>query len=137
MKVFLDNDVILDILLERKDFAYSSKVVELVEKRNIAGYTSPIIFTNTFYLISKALNKNRAWDALRKLRLLFKITKLNENTVDRALASGFRDFEDAIQYYCALDSKVNYLVTRNKFDYIGKEVLIVSPQEMLAIIENN
>ena len=137
MKVFIDNDVILDILLERKDFVYSSKVVEQVEKRNISGFTSPVIFTNTFFLVSKAKNRNRAWEALRKLRLLFKITKLNESIVDKALASGFKDFEDAVQYYSSLDSKVNYLVTRNKSDYIGDEVLVVSPQELLAIIEKN
>ena len=74
---------------------------------------------------------------MRKLRKLFKITKVNEKVVDQALASGFKDFEDAIQYYSALDVKAKYLVTRNKSDYIGEEVIIVSPQEFLALIEKN
>ncbi|KKQ52370.1 MAG: hypothetical protein UT19_C0007G0078 [Candidatus Woesebacteria bacterium GW2011_GWB1_39_10b] len=137
MNVFVDNDVILDILLERKDFAYSSKVVEHIEKGEVKGFTSPIIFTNTFYLISKAKNNSKAWLALRKLRLLFKVTRINENIIDRALASVFRDFEDAIQYYSALDSKAKYLVTRNKSDYIGEEVVVLTPQELLVIIEKN
>ncbi len=137
MKVFIDNDVILDILLERKDYLYSFKVIEQVEKGTIVGFTSPIIFTNTFYLVSKAKNRNKAWEALRKLRLLFKVTKLNEDIVDFALASGFKDFEDAIQYYSAIESKADYLVTRNKNDYVGEEVVITSPQELLAIIEKN
>ena len=137
MNVFVDNDVILDILLERKDFAYSSKVVEHIEKGEVKGFTSPIIFTNTFYLISKAKNNSKAWLALRKLRLLFKVTRINENIIDRALASVFRDFEDAIQYYSALDSKAKYLVTRNKSDYIGEEVVVLTPQELLVTIEKN
>ena len=137
MNVFVDNDVILDLLLERKDFAYCAKVLENIEKGNLTGFTSPIIFTNTFFLISKAKNKDLAWNALRKLRLLFKITRINENIVDQALASGFKDFEDALQYYCAIDSKVKYLVTRNKPDYIGEEVIIISPQELIALIEKN
>src|SRR3989304_5083810 len=137
MNVFVDNDVILDILLERKDFAYSSKVVEHIEKGEVKGFTSPIIFTNTFYLISKAKNNSKAWLALRKLKLLFKVTRINENIIDRALASVFRDFEDAIQYYSALDSKAKYLVTRNKSDYIGEEVVVLTPQELLVIIEKN
>lgn len=137
MNVFIDNDVILDILLERKDFVFSVKVIEHVEKGTIKGFTSPIIFTNTFFLISKAKNKEQAWNALRKLRLLFKITKTNQDIVDKALASGFKDFEDAIQYYSALDCKVKYLVTRNKNDYIGEGLLVVSPQELISIIESN
>ena len=137
MNVFVDNDVILDLLLERKDFAYRAKVLGNIEKGNLTGFTSPIIFTNTFFLISKAKNKDLAWNALRKLRLLFKITRINENIVDQALASGFKNFEDALQYYCAIDSKVKYLVTRNKPDYIGEEVIIISPQELIALIEKN
>src|SRR3990167_4557722 len=135
MNVFVDNDVILDLLLERKDFAYCAKVLENIEKGNLTGFTSPIIFTNTFFLISKAKNKDLAWKALRKLRLLFKIIRINEDIVDQALASGFKNFEDALQYYCAIDSKVKYLVTRNKPDYIGEEVIIISPQELIALIE--
>jgi len=87
--------------------------------------------------ISKAKNKETAWNALRKLKLLFKITRINESIVDKALASGFKDFEDAIQYYCAIDSQVKYLVTRNKSDYSGDEIIIISPQEFLAIFEKN
>ena len=137
MQVFVDNDVILDILLERKDYIYSASIIELIEKKEISGYTSPIIFTNTFYLMSKAADKLKAWEALRKLRLIFKITKLNENVVDKALASGFKDFEDAIQYYSALESKIKYLVTRNKADYIEDELVIMSPQEAVFLIEKN
>lgn len=137
MKVFVDNDIILDILLVRKDFSFSAKVFEYIEKGIIQGYTSPIVFTNTFFLISKAIDKESAWNALRKLKLLITITKVNESIVEKALASGFKDFEDAIQYYSALTSKIKYLVTRNKSDYLGEEIIIVSPQELLAIVEKN
>ena len=137
MNVFVDNDVILDILLERKDFIFSAKVLEYIEKGDLTGFTSPIIFTNTFFLLSKEKNKDLAWKALRKLRLLFKITRINENIVDQALTSGFKDFEDALQYYSAIEAKAKYLITRNKSDYKGEEVIIVSPQEFFAFIEKN
>lgn len=137
MKIFIDNDIILDILLERTEYAYSAKVLEYIEKGVVRGFTSPIIFTNTFYIVSKAKDKKNAWDALRKLRILFRITRLNEKTIDKALASGFTDFEDAIQYYSALEAKLDYLVTRNKNDYRGKEVKIVSPKEIIAILTEN
>ena len=137
MKAFVDKDVILDVLLERKYFVFSAKVIELIEKKDIEGFTSPIILTNTYYLIAKEKNSNLAWNVLRRLRSLFKITKVNENIIDQALTSGFKDFEDAVQYYCAVENKVKYLVTRNKSDYRGDEVIIASPQEIIAIFEKN
>lgn len=136
MKVFVDNDVILDVLLERSQFAYSSKIIEFIEKGKIKGLTSPIIFTNTFFLVSKARDRKVAWEALRKLRILFKITKVNQDIVDKAMASGFTDFEDAIQYYSALSQKADYLVTRNKKDYISGKLAIVTPKEAIAVIND-
>jgi len=137
MKVFVDTDVIIDVLLERKDFNYSIKVLEYLELGKLKGVTSPVIITNIFYIVSKEKSKNEAWGMIRKLRLLFKITKINQSIIDKALTSNFKDFEDAIQYYSALDNKVDYLVTRNKSDYVGKEIVIVSPQELLALIDKN
>ena len=55
--------------------------------------------------------------------------------VDLALASDFSDFEDAIQYYIALEQKVKYLITRNKKDYIDTQIPIITPQEYIAIAE--
>lgn len=137
MKLFVDNDVILDLLLERNGFNYSAKVLEHIENKKVTGFTSPIIFTNTFFILTKYSNKNNFWHALRKLRNLFKITNINQTIVDQALASEFKDFDDAIQYFSALNSNVDYLVTRNKKDYLQKEIFIISPKELLAIINNN
>ena len=136
MKVFVDNDVILDVLLERSQYLYSSKILEYIEKKKVTGFTSPIIFTNTFFLVTKAINKQTAWEALKRLRLLFNITKVDQKTVDLALNSRFTDFEDAIQYYSALSQKADFLITRNKTDYILHQIPIISPKEAIAIIEN-
>lgn len=133
MKIFVDNNIILDVLLERKNFKYSQELLVHTEQKQIEAYTSPIIFTNSFYIISKLEDKKRAWSALKKIRLLFKISKITEKIIDLALASEFSDFEDAVQYYVALEQKAEYLITRNKKDYIGKQLPIVTPQEYIAI----
>jgi predicted nucleic acid-binding protein len=137
MKIFVDNDVILDVLLERKDFEYSRELLTYVEQKQVKAYTSAIIFTNSFYIISKLRNKKIAWSALKKIRLLFSVSKLNEKVIDLALASDFSDFEDAVQYYCALEQKVDYLVTRNKRDYAATGIPIATPQELIAIVKSS
>lgn len=133
MKVFVDNDVILDVLLERENFEYSRELLTLVELKQVEAYTSPVIFTNSFYIISNVRNKKRAWSALKKIRLLFSVSRVTEKIIDLALASDFSDFEDAVQYYTALEQKVSYLITRNKKDYISTQIPIVTPQEYIAV----
>ena len=133
MKIFVDNDVILDVLLERKNFKYSQELLVHTEQRQIKAYTSPIIFTNSFYIINKLTNKKKAWSALKKIRLLFRISTITEKIIDLALTSEFPDFEDAVQYYVALEQKTEYLVTRNKKDFVSKQIPIVTPQEYIAI----
>ena len=133
MKIFVDNDVILDVLLERKNFKYSQELLIYIEQKRLEAYTSPIIFTNSFYIISKLTDKKNAWSALKKIRLLFRISTITEKIIDLALTSEFPDFEDAVQYYVALEEKAEYLVTRNKKDFVSKQIPIVTPQEYIAI----
>lgn len=135
MNIFVDNDVILDVLLERKNFEYSRQLLSSIEKKQVKAFTSPLIFTNSFYVITRLKDKRQAWMALQKIRLLVTVSHVTEEIVDMALASGFSDFEDAVQYYTALHQKVDYLVTWNKKDYNTAKIPIVSPQECLAMID--
>ncbi len=137
MKVFVDNDVLLDYLLGRDRFPHSFRIIEYLETSKIIGYTSPVVFANTFFLVTKAKNKKVAISTLRKLRKHLRISKINQNIVDKALASDFSDFEDALQYFSAIGSRVEYLITRNKKDYVENTIPIVTPQEAIGIIERN
>ena len=137
MKIFVDNDVILDVLLKRESFEYSRELLTLIEQKQVKAFTSPIIFTNSFYIITKVRNKSKAWAALKKIRLLLNVSNVTEKIVDLALASDFLDFEDAIQYYAALEQKVDYIVTRNKKHFISKQVPIITPAEYIALINTN
>lgn len=135
MKIFVDNDVILDVLLERKNFEYSLRLLSSIEEKQVKAFTSPLIFTNSFSIITRLKDKKRAWTALKKIRLLVSVSQVTEEIIDKALASGFSDFEDAVQYYTALQQKVDHLVTRNKKDYTSAHMSIISPQECLALIK--
>lgn len=133
MRVFVDNDVILDVLLKRTDFEYSQKLLSLIESHKINAYTSPIIFTNSFYIISKLKGRKTAWIALKKLRLLFEVSKVTEKVIDLALASDFMDFEDAVQYYTALEQKSDCLITRNKKDFSNAQIPVFTPEEYIGL----
>jgi hypothetical protein len=65
------------------------------------------------------------------------VTTANERTVDDSLASQFRDFEDALQYYSALTAKVDAIITRNAKDFANSKLPVMTAGEYLATINNN
>jgi predicted nucleic acid-binding protein len=134
-KVFVDSDIILDLLAKREPFyQYAAELFLLVEKKKIKAYVSPIIITNLHYVLSKLKNKKQAIKSLQKLKLLVKILPVDEKIVELALASDFNDFEDAIQYYTAKESRIDYLITRNKKDYKRADITVMTAEEYLEIL---
>jgi len=59
------------------------------------------------------------------------LANLTDRTIEKALASAFKDFEDALQYYCALDKESSILITRNGKDFKESMLPIMSPDEYL------
>lgn len=133
-KIFIDTDIILDLIQKREPFYNDAvKLFSLVEEKQITGYVSPLIFANLYYMLRKADSKTFAVQTLVRLKALVKVLTIDEKTIELALSSGFRDFEDAIQYYAALGAKLKYLITRNKADYIESGIIVCTAREYLAI----
>ena len=81
-KVFVDSDIILDLLAKREPFyQYAAELFLLVEKKKIKAYVSPIIITNLHYVLRKLKNKKQAIKSLQKLKLLVKILPATEYAV--------------------------------------------------------
>ena len=132
-KIFVDTDVILDLLAERIPFFHFSAVLfTFAEMKKLELYTSPLILANTFYILRKQLGNNEAKNALRKLRILLHVVDSSESIIDKALNSDFTDFEDAIQYYTALEHDIKIILTRNVRDYKKASVIIQTPEEFLV-----
>ncbi len=136
-KIFIDSDVILDLLAKREPFyPYAAELFSLVEKGKIKAYVSAIIITNLHYVLRKLTNKEQAIKSLQKLKLLVKILPVDEKIIDLALASEFKDFEDSIQYYVAKENGIDFLLTRNKKDYKTADITILTPEEYLKLPKN-
>ncbi len=132
-KIFVDTDVILDLLGNRiPHFHFSAVLFTFAEMKKLELYTSPLILANTFYVLRKQLGNDEAKKALRKLRILLHIIDSSESVVDKALNSDFSDFEDAIQYYTALEYGISVILTRNLRDYKNASVIIQTPEAFLV-----
>ena len=132
-KLFVDTDVILDLLGQRiPHFHFSAVLFTFAEMKKLELYTSPLILANTFYILRKQLGNDEAKKALRKLRILLHIIDSSESVVDKALNSDFSDFEDAIQYYTALEGGISVILTRNLRDYKNASVIVQTPEAFLV-----
>ncbi len=136
-KVFIDTDVIIDLLAKRELFYDdAAKLFTVIDKKQIDAFTTPVVFSNIHYILSRLKNSSFALENMRKLRLLINILKVDEKIVDLALNSKIKDFEDAIQYYSTLENNINFIITRNKKDFTEKKVVPYTPKEYLDLFKN-
>jgi predicted nucleic acid-binding protein len=137
-RVFVDSDIILDLLLAREPFfGAAARLFQLLQEGRAEGWTSPVVFANLFYILRQNMASPQAIAALRKLRLLLHVAALDEHGVDRALASTFTDFEDALQCYAAAGAELEILVTRNNRHYKGAAFLVLDAAECVRLIEGS
>lgn len=131
-RVFVDSDVILDLLLAREPHAASAvQLFALFQDGELEGCVSPVILANLFYILRQGMPAPQARATLRKLRLLLRVLPIDEEIIDRALASSFSDFEDAIQYYTAVAHDMSALVTRNRKHYRDAKIPILDAEECI------
>jgi predicted nucleic acid-binding protein len=135
--IFFDINIILDIFLKREPFYGSSaQVLSLVESHQAGGYLGAFSYPTLFYLLRKERDHEGAIQILKKVRIVLQTAPVTEKIIDAALSSAFRDFEDAVQYYSALEVQSDYFVTRNKQDYPANQLQILTPDEFLALVKS-
>jgi predicted nucleic acid-binding protein len=131
-KLFVDSDIILDLLAERPLFYEdAAKIFTWAYKKKVELYTTAVVLANVFYILRKINGNRKTREQIKDLRLLVKILPVCENTVDAALSSKIDDFEDGLQYYTAKEQDLFGLITRNLKDYKLKEILIQTSKEFV------
>jgi predicted nucleic acid-binding protein len=135
--LFIDTDVILDFLTDRKPFSREAAILfTLADQKKIKVFTSSLTFSNLYYVLRRFETHQKAISKLKSLSGLFGILKVDELTVRNALQSGFADFEDGLQYFCAKDYKhADVIITRNIKDYRNSELPVMTPGDFLKTIK--
>jgi len=137
-KIFIDSDIILDLLCRREPFyPYAAEVFTLGDTKKIELVTTSLVFANVFYILRKILGIEKAKELIRKLRIIISVVSVDEKVVDLALNSRFTDFEDGLQYFTARENGIKIILTRNVRDYKEKDLLIQTPAEFLKAINKH
>lgn len=136
--LFIDADVIIDFLIDRKPHSREAAILfTLIEQNKIKGYVSSLTFSNLYYILRKVESHNKVINKLDSISRLVTILKVDQKTIKDAIASGFQDFEDSIQYFCAIDyKKIDVLITRNTKDYKNSEIPVMTPADYLKTVSS-
>lgn len=133
MRVIVDTNVVLDVLLDREPFVKASvDVFCLVEESRIEAFLCATTITTIDYLLTQSLPVSKVRDTLRRLISLFEIATVNRPVIERALGSKIRDFEDAVLDESGQMAGVDSVVTRNTKDFAGSVLKVFDPNEFLA-----
>ena len=133
-KVFVDTDIIYDLLAKRDPFYFAAaRLFTLADEGKIQIFISALSLPNVHYLLSKKKSEEEARQILRKFKVLVNVTPLDEKIIDLALNSEFSDFEDAIQYFSALQNEVEVLLTRNLKDYKKAQISVLTAQDFINL----
>lgn len=134
-RIFLDTNVILDLLGERVPFFDSiAKVATLADQKKLTLIVSPLSFTTIDYVLNKYETSESVLNKLRKFKIICEVCEVNEETIDKALNSSFKNFEDALQYFSALQSNCSMIITRNGKDFKHSRIPIMTAEEYLSSI---
>ncbi|MDT0678798.1 type II toxin-antitoxin system VapC family toxin [Autumnicola musiva] len=132
-KVLIDTDVILDFFFDREPFAeFATEILNLCEENKIKGFTTPVIICNVYYLLRKSAKHEIIIEKIKQLLNIIEIIKMDKEAVFGALNSNFKDFEDALQNFSAIENgEIKIILTRNIKDFKKSEIAVLTPEMYL------
>jgi predicted nucleic acid-binding protein len=134
--LFLDTNIVIDLLAKREPYYKpAAQLFSLADKMKIQLCVSALTFANTNYILLRERKPEEARLILRKLKLLVKVISLDDKIIGLSLNdSDFKDYEDALQYYSALENGDDLMITRNLKDFQMSKIPVLTPEQFLQLI---
>jgi predicted nucleic acid-binding protein len=135
--LFLDTNIVLDLLATRMPFyTEAAKLFSLADKKKLKLSISSLCLADAHYILSGKNSEMEVRKILRKFKVLVNVLPLDDKITDLALNSDFKDFEDAIQYFTAIENDQHLIITRNQADFKESKIPVMTAGEYLKSIKN-
>ena len=131
MRVFLDTNVILDLIQRRVGYDDAALIMQKSENGEYSLYTSSLSMVNIAYILRKYYRGESLYHLLEELGDIIDVITVSSEAYHKALQSRALDFEDAIQLFSAIESDMDCIVTRNAQDFIFDKLPIYTPFDFL------
>lgn len=131
-KLLVDTNIVIDLLQKREEFyEEAQELFTLADKKKVKLFISSLTIANTHFLLSRYYNSNDTRKILAKFKVLVDVLPLDDKIIELALASDLKDFEDAIQFFTAIENNAGIIITRNKKDFRKQNIPILTAKEYL------
>ena len=137
--IFLDTNVIIDFLADRRPCSITAaEIFNAALSGNVKIFISSVSYNNIYYILRQSLSHNETIKLLEQLSEMMEIADVTAPVIKKSPKSEFKDFEDAIQYNCALSiSKLDFIVTKDSKDFKKSTLPVMNPQEAIGIINSS
>jgi predicted nucleic acid-binding protein len=134
--IFLDTNIVLDLLAHRMPFyTEAAKLFSLADKEKIKLSISALCLAYSNYILSRQHPEMEVRKVLRKFKVLVNVLPLDDKISDLALNSDLKDFEDAIQYFSAIENEQDLIIARNQSDFKESKIPIMTAGEFIKSIK--
>ena len=136
MKIFIDTNVLLDVLYKRPKFYQDALAIfHACEARQIEGFISVLSIPNIVYVMRKELERSHVQNLIDIIMQTFHVKDLTAEQVRKAASKAQDDYEDAVQEIVAIECGAEYLITRNEKDFLGGDAIrIISPRDFVRTV---
>jgi len=135
-KIFLDTNVILDDVLERKGARETQQLYTRADRGQIKLYTSFLSMANVAYILRKMPNESLI-ELLKGITSFVEILSMDDKQFFSSLEANAPDFEDSLQYQCAKVHNCDFLLTNNVKHFKFSKIPVITPTEFLATFTNS
>ena len=133
MRVIVDTNVVLDVLLARKPFVRTAvQLFELIERGQVEGMLCATSVTTLDHLLTQSLSRAESRETLRRLLRLFEIAPVTRAVIEEALQSRMTDFEDAVVEQAGRLAGAEAVITRDTRDFRQSVIKALAPDELLC-----
>jgi predicted nucleic acid-binding protein len=135
MRLLLDINVLLDVVLERDPWARpAAELLAIIETNHAQGFVAAHTLPTVYYVVTKSQDRDTATRAMHDLLRLLDVVPVEKQDFYRALSLPLNDFEDAVQAAAAFRIDAEYLVTRNEPDFKGASIATATPSTILSLL---
>jgi predicted nucleic acid-binding protein len=130
--------VVIDFLADRQPFSlHAARLFDLAVDGKVRIYISAVSYNNIYYILRQSLTSNATLKLLEELAEMTEIADVTRAIIKQSLKTDFKDYEDAIQYYCALSIPgIDFIVTRDTKDFKKSTLPVLTPGEAIVLLNN-
>lgn len=137
MKLLIDTNVILDMVLKRSGCDSSMELFRKVKETGASAYITASSVTDIFYIIHKETHDtNRTYDILENIFRLVAVLSVTDKDIQDAFGQKWKDFEDCVQYVTGKNSRMDYIITVNHKDYADAMLPVMTPEAWIEMTCN-